>query len=91
MTYRQSCGMPLESKDLMGTNQDGSTQEEYCCHCYRNGAFIQDVTMEEMIKISLRHMRELFANDPTYCEEDAIARMLCFFPELKRWKQTTGR
>ena len=46
-TFCQSCGMPLEEK-LLGTNADGSKNEEYCIYCYKDGAFTGDFTMEEM-------------------------------------------
>jgi len=41
--------------------------------------------MDKMIDISLKHMRELFKNDPTYNEQDALNNMKSFFPKLKRW------
>lgn len=31
--YCQSCGMPLQNQDELGTNSDGSRNEEYCCYC----------------------------------------------------------
>ena len=43
----QSCGMPMQ-EDQYGINQDGSKNDEYCCYCYKEGAFAQDCTMEEM-------------------------------------------
>ena len=42
--FCQSCGMPLDSKDVCGTNQDGSINEEYCIYCYKDGAFVDDCT-----------------------------------------------
>ena len=44
--FCQSCGMPLDSKDVCGTNQDGSINEEYCIYCYKDGAFVDDCTMD---------------------------------------------
>ena len=46
--FCQSCGMPL-TEDVLGTNADGSKNEDYCMYCYRDGKFLQDCTMEEMI------------------------------------------
>lgn len=37
------------------------------------------------IDISLKHMRELFKNDPNFNEQDAVDNMKSFFPKLKRW------
>ena len=46
----QSCGMPLSSAEVLGTNADGSLNEEYCTYCYQHGNFAQDCTMDEMIE-----------------------------------------
>ena len=37
--FCQSCGMPLQKNEELGTNHDGSKNEEYCCYCYKDGAF----------------------------------------------------
>ena len=50
MKFCQSCGMPL-TEDVLGTNTDGSKNEDYCMYCYKDGKFLQDCTMEEMIRI----------------------------------------
>ena len=47
--FCQSCGMPL-TEEVLGTNADGSKNEEYCMYCYKDGKFLQDCTMEEMIE-----------------------------------------
>jgi len=44
--------------------------------------------MEDMINISLKHMRELFKGDPDFNEQAALIKMRDFFPELKRWKKS---
>ncbi len=49
MRFCQSCGMPL-TEEVLGTNADGSKNEDYCMYCYRDGQFLQDCTMEEMIE-----------------------------------------
>ena len=38
--FCQSCGMPL-TEDVLGTNADGSKNEDYCMYCYVS---ISDVT-----------------------------------------------
>ena len=45
----QSCGMPITSDEQLGTNKDGSINVDYCKYCYKNGEFIDKVTMEEYI------------------------------------------
>ena len=47
--FCQSCGMPLQKNEEFGTNHDGSKNEEYCCYCYKDGAFTMDCTMDQMI------------------------------------------
>lgn len=38
MNYCQSCAMPMGGeKDLLGTNADGSNNEEYCKYCFKDG------------------------------------------------------
>ena len=44
----QSCGMPMQEEQY-GTNKDGSKNESYCCYCYKDGAFAQDCSLEEMV------------------------------------------
>lgn len=45
----QSCGMPIDSEEQLGTNQDGSISLDYCKYCYENGDFIDKVSMQEYI------------------------------------------
>ena len=44
----QSCGMPMTQDDY-ATNKDGSLNSDYCKYCYKDGEFIDKVTMEEYI------------------------------------------
>ncbi|WP_195572600.1 zinc ribbon domain-containing protein [Paenibacillus sp. 1001270B_150601_E10] len=82
-TFCQSCGMPLNgSEELLGSNADGSKNEEYCTFCYKDGAFIADVSMEEMIEFCVPHMVE---GNQGMTEEAARSSMKAFFPKLKRW------
>ena len=83
--FCQSCEMPLETEEVMGTNKEGSKNTDYCIYCYKEGNFTEDVTMDEMIEISLKHMKEFFKDDPSFKEEEALANMKEFFPKLKRW------
>ena len=96
--FCQSCGMPL-TEDVFGTNADGSKNEDYCMYCYRDGHFLQDCTMEEMIE----HCAQFFAEQSGKAErvgavneglekpitkEDYIGMMKTYFPQLKRWRKT---
>lgn len=87
MKFCQSCGMPLNSIELFGTNADGSKNEEYCLYCYKDGNFTVDCSMAEMIEISVKHMKESgLLKEQNKTEDEARKFMHSFFPELKRWK-----
>lgn len=82
----QSCGMPMQTADQFGTNKDGSLNQEYCCYCYKNGAFVQDCTMEGMIEHCVQYLDEFNgASNTQFTKEEAIAQMKEHFPQLKRW------
>ena len=84
--FCQSCGMPMQTSDLFGTNEDGSANHEYCCYCYKNGAFVQDYTMDEMIDHCIKFLDEFNgACDTKFSKDEAIAQMRNYFPKLKRW------
>nr|WP_122012085.1 zinc ribbon domain-containing protein [Maliibacterium massiliense] len=80
--YCQSCGMPL-TDDLLGTQKDGSTQQDYCVYCYKDGAFTSDVDMEGMIAQCVPFMLEAH---PGMDAAEADGMMRQFFPTLKRWR-----
>ena len=77
----QSCSMPLDGKDLWGTEKDGSKNEEYCKFCYKDGAFTNPgITLDEM----KAHMLNIMEKQklPADILEAAISRL----PDLKRWR-----
>ena len=88
MKFCQSCGMPL-TDEVLGTNADGSKNEEYCMYCYKDGKFTQDCTMDEMIEHCAQFVGNF--NDGSGLQltrEEAIGRMKMYFPHLKRWRKT---
>lgn len=84
MIFCQSCGMPLTKPEDHGTNADGSKNGDYCCHCFGNGAFFKDETMEQMIETCLPFT---LGGKPYNSEEEARKSMQAFFPTLKRWSK----
>ena len=80
--FCQSCGMPMESADMYATNADGTKTSDYCMYCYKDGAFLQDCTMDEMIEFCV----PMTVENTTMTEEEARSMMQQFFPTLKRWK-----
>ena len=84
--FCQSCGMPL-AEDIIGTNADGSRNEDYCIYCYKDGAFTQDFTMEQMIDFCAQFTEQMNSNTGLdLTPEQAKEEMRKYFPHLKRWK-----
>lgn len=84
--FCQSCGMPMQTAELFGTDKDGSANQDYCCYCYKDGAFVQDCTMEGMIEHCIQFLDEFNGACATqYTKEEAVAQMRAYFPRLKRW------
>ena len=78
----QSCGMPLTDSSVFASEKDGSVNEDYCRHCYVDGAFANpDQTMQEMIEISVPFMKQHGMS-----EQAARDQMNALLPNLKRWK-----
>lgn len=76
----QSCGMPLYNPEIYGTDKEGKVIEDYCLYCYKDGDFTSDVTMDEMIELCVKYMKNTL-------REEAVSQMKLHFPKLKRWVQ----
>ena len=88
MKICQSCGMPMVDESMFGTNADGSKNSEYCIYCYRDGKFLQDCTMDEMIEHCAQFVGEVNKNLPNpITKEEYIGQMKMYFPHLKRWRR----
>ena len=85
--FCQSCGMPLTKNEDCGTNEDGSTNFDYCQYCYKDGHFLQEFTMDEMIEHCAQFVDEINKNMPKPMTKEEYKQMMRgFFPMLKRWK-----
>ena len=83
--YCQSCSMPMTEDSHFGKNADGSKNEDYCCYCFPNGAFVNpNETLEEMIETCAPFMVEAGK-----CQDvDSARKMLAeYLPNFKRWKK----
>ena len=79
--------MPL-TPEVLGTNADGSKNEEYCIYCYKDGKFLQDCTMDEMIEHCAQFVDEVNKGLPQpITKEEYIGQMKMYFPRLKRWRK----
>lgn len=86
--FCQSCGMPMPTDDLLGTNADESLNQDYCMYCYRDGEFTQDCTMEEMIQHCVKFLEDFNEGlDKPYTPAEAVRTMRQAFPTFKRWKK----
>jgi len=87
MRFCQSCGMPLTDQ-VLGTNADGSKNEEYCIYCYKDGKFLQECTMDEMIEHCVQFVGVFNEGNGTQISrEEYIGQMKMYFPHLKRWRK----
>jgi hypothetical protein len=78
----QSCGMPLTKNEEIGTNKNGSKNEDYCVYCYTNGEFTDHIdTLEKYTEYSLQ-----FAEQAGMTKEQMKKFCKEVLPTLKRWK-----
>ena len=86
--FCQSCGMLLTRKEDCGANANGTVNYDYCQYCYKEGRFLQDCTMDQMIEHCAQFLDEVNKNLPApMTREQYIQMMQGFFPLLKRWKR----
>ena len=78
----QSCGMPITTVDDLGTNKDGSINNDYCKYCYKDGEFIDKVTMEEYIDMCSK-----YGSQAGMTNEEMRDHCTKVFPTLKRWRK----
>ena len=81
----QSCGMPMQEEEQFGTNADGTKNEKYCCYCFKDGSFVGESTMEEMVKFCAKFEVE---GGRAKNLEEAEKMLMEYFPTLERWKNS---
>jgi len=80
--------MPMIKETDFGTEKSGVHSEEYCIYCYKDGAFSEDLTMEDMINHCIEFLDEFNKHaKEKVTKEQALAQMHEHFPTLKRWAQ----
>lgn len=81
-TFCQSCSMPLDKPELLGTEKDGIKSNEYCTYCYQNGAFLSpNMNLGEM-KVLVKTQMGKMKIDP-----GTINMAISSLPNLKRWRE----
>lgn len=81
----QSCGMLMEEGSF-GTNADGSVNEEYCIHCYKDGKFVEDFTFEQMVDHLMPFYIECHQG-MNISDEKLRSMTKQFLITLKRWSE----
>ena len=77
----QSCGMPLDTEAVKGTEKNGLISNEYCKYCYEDGVFKNPkMNLEDMENNVKNQMKRLELH------EYAIQKAVNILPALKRWK-----
>ena len=76
----QCCGMPLEDA-IIGKNQDGTLNEDYCKWCYADGTYTYH-DMDNLIDVCVKHMAT-----KEFPEESVRAYMEQLLPTLDYWKR----
>ncbi|MCL2569978.1 MAG: helix-turn-helix domain-containing protein [Firmicutes bacterium] len=84
----QSCGWTLKDFDVLGTNEDKGLNHEYCAHCFVDGKYAYDVSIEEIIESLLETLEYFNADSGTnFTKEQAHAMLTEYLPTLKRWEK----
>jgi len=76
--------MPLGRPEDFGTSASGYRVNDYCHHCYQNGAFTDpEVTLKQMTDRCVAIM----ANRGIMPEANARALLTEVMPRMKRWRE----
>lgn len=79
--FCQSCGMPLTTEELKGTENNGLRTNDYCRFCYEDSQFKNpDMDLNEMKKTVKTHMEK--KKLPNYM----VQKALNILPALNRWR-----
>ncbi len=82
--FCQSCSMPLEKPEDFGTDVAGYRVNDYCRHCFTNGAFTEpEISMQAMIDRCV----DIMAKQRIMPEAQARALLTDVMPKLKRWRE----
>lgn len=76
----QCCGMPLDDA-VIGRNQDGTLNENYCKWCYADGTYTYH-DMDDLIDVCVGHMEK-----EGFSEDQARTYMKQLLPKLDYWKR----
>ena len=78
----QCCGMPLDDA-IIGKDQDGAPNENYCQWCYADGHYIYN-NINDLIDVCVDHMK---MTDQNFSEKQARDYLQKTLPNLDYWKR----
>ena len=85
--FCQSCSMPLGKPEDFGTDRAGYRVNDYCVHCYADGAFTEPaISMEAMLLRCVGVMEK----QGIMSAPQARALLADVLPRLKRWRTPVG-
>lgn len=87
--YCQSCGMPLrfDIEEYLGTNTDHSRSDEFCYYCLKDGEYIVDIPINQMIDIWVKYTDKYNEYASTNYSPQQLRILLDKrLPTLKRWR-----
>lgn len=86
--FCQSCAMPLTKPEDFGTDRIGYRVNDFCRHCFADGAFTDPaVSMETMLDRCVAIMAE----QNIMPAPQARALLADVLPRLKRWRAPAER
>lgn len=88
MEICQSCGMSIEEDKSKGTNTDGTLSSEYCLYCFKEGAFTNDLTIDQYVEIGLDYSPEYQAATTEEEKSRIKEQAKHYLSGLKRWQTT---
>lgn len=77
----QCCGMPMEDDSIIGREQDGSLNEDYCKWCYADGTYTYH-NMDDLMDVCVKNM----VNEK-FTEQQARSYLKALLPTLDYWKR----
>lgn len=78
----QCCGMPLTDPEERAKEADGTESIEFCKHCYHDGHYRYEGTMDDVIEACAPYLVQYTG----ITLDEAVSLMGAMLPELKRWK-----
>lgn len=79
--------MPMSATEHFGTNKDLTANKEYCCYCFDDGQFTEELTLDEMMD-RYAELAESYCvqAEREFNREEVYKKIRQSFPLLKRWR-----